>query len=89
MRSLFLFAAIAVMSGCTVTEPTPENDCDPSGIEASQSEANALALLSMANLVAGGSQYSGLSAHASNSDQQAEIIKLKVELCKQKLDQSR
>ncbi|GAL33271.1 hypothetical protein JCM19240_1967 [Vibrio maritimus] len=43
----------------------------------------------MANLAAGGSQYSGLSAHASNSDQQAEILKIKVELCKQELEKSR
>lgn len=86
MRTLILFCITLVVGGCAVVEPTPENGCDPSGVQASHNEANALAALSLASFAAGGSNHSGLSAHATTADQQAEIIKLKVELCEQQLE---
>ncbi|MEZ9132603.1 hypothetical protein BCU00_010550 [Vibrio breoganii] len=71
------------LSACATVEPTPENACDTSGIEESENEAVFLATFSLLGSLNG--QRTSLAAHAGNAEQRAEILRIKAELCKEKM----
>ena len=83
MKQIVVLLAFLLSACATIVEPTPENGCDTSSIEASENEAVALATFSLINSLSG--QRSSLAAHATNAEQRAEILRIKAELCKQKM----
>ncbi len=83
MKQIIVLFAFFLAACTTIVEPTPENGCDTSSIEASENEAVALATFSLIRSLSG--ERTSLAAHATNAEQRAEILRIKAELCKQKM----
>ncbi len=77
--------ALLLLAACTTTfaQQEAEGQCKQRSVESLHQESNFLAGLSLLNLFAGGNHYSSLAAHAENAAQQAEIVELQNQLCKQ------
>ncbi|MEZ9976489.1 hypothetical protein [Vibrio breoganii] len=86
MRPVIILLALCLSACAAVVEPTPENGCDTSGIAASENEANVLAGFSILKSLSG--ERSNLASHANNAEQRAEILRIKAELCKEKMSKA-